>query len=182
MKTTSRFLPNFTIPSEHHNKRKQCQNRKWIGTRKSKTFFSLCHHTFENLFLLPFLITLPLSPFSPQLQPRHYNIDNFRWHHIIVNIFPRNKLCQNHFIPKPSLLFSYQLPKIHFHNKKNLMKLDTFDFKSLSSFLLQLYPFHHLIISSHMLLDKIKNQKTVSVWRSSRWNKAKRNITHLNLS
>ena len=49
---------------------------------------------------------------------------------------------QNLFHPNPSLLFSYQHPKIylHFQNKKSLMKPDTFDFKSLPTFLLQLYP------------------------------------------
>ena len=83
---------------------------------------------------------------------------------------------------KPSQLFSYQLPKIylHFQNKKSLMKPDTFDYKSLTVFLIQLYPLHHLIISPDMLLNR-KTKKTVFVWRSSRWNKAERNITHLNL-
>ena len=84
--------------------------------------------------------------------------------------------------PKPFPIFSYQFPKIylHFHNKKSLMKPDTFDFKSLLDFLLQLYSLHHLI-SPHMLLNR-KTQKALSVWRSSRWNKAKQNITRLNLS
>ena len=69
--------------------------------------------------------------------------------------------------PNPSQIFSYQLPKIylHFQNKQSLMKLDTFDFKYLPTFLLQLYPLHNRIISPHMLL-KGKTQKTVSVWRS----------------
>ena len=42
------------------------------------------------------------------------------------------------------------------------MKPDTFDFKSLPPFLLQLYPLHQLIISPCMLLNR-KTQKTASV-------------------
>ena len=42
------------------------------------------------------------------------------------------------------------------------MEPDTFDFKSLPSFLLQLYPFRHLIIYPHMLLNR-KTQKIVSI-------------------
>ena len=61
-KTASRFLPNLTIHGEHHTE--QNQNRKWIN--KNNIFFTLCHHTFENPFLLLLLITLSLSPFSPQ--------------------------------------------------------------------------------------------------------------------
>ena len=101
-KTMSRFLPNLTIPCEHHTK--QNQNRKRIKEKKHNIFFTLCHHTFENPFL--FLITLLLSTSSPQLQPRHHNIDNFLQHHIIVNIFPWNKICENPFHPNPSLHFS----------------------------------------------------------------------------
>ena len=81
--------------------------------------------------------------------------------------------------------FSYWLPKIYLHiqnkKKKCLMKPDAFDFKYHPAFLLQLYSLHHLIISPHMLLNR-KTHETVSVWRSSRWNKTERNITHLNLS
>ena len=104
---------------------------------------------FWDPFLFPLLITLPLSPSSPQLQPGHHNIDNFLRHHIIVNIFPWNKLCQKSLHPNTSLLFYHQLPKIYFHflNKKSLMKPDIFDFKSLPAFLRQLYPLHHFIIS-----------------------------------
>ena len=97
-------------------------------TKKTqKHLFTLCNHIFENPFL--FLITLPLSPSSPQLPPRHHNIDKFQEHHIIINIFPWNKMCRNHFHPNPSLPFSYQLPKIYlqFQNKKSLMKPDTFE-------------------------------------------------------
>ena len=43
-KTTSRFLPNLTIPGEQLTKRKQNQNRKWIEVKKH--FFTLSHHTF----------------------------------------------------------------------------------------------------------------------------------------
>ena len=161
----SRFLPTLTTPGEHHTERKQNQNRKWIG--KKKHFFILCHHTFENPFLLPFFITLSLSPSSPQWQPRHHNIDNFLWHYIIVNIFLWNKILRNPFHPDPSLLFLINsLKSISTFKTKSLMKPDTFDFKSLPAFLLQLYPWHHLIISPHMLLNR-KTQTTVSVWRSS---------------
>ena len=73
----SRFLSNLTIPGKHHTERKQNQNRKQIGREKTKYFFTLCHHTFKNPFLLLFFITVPLSPSSPQVQPRQYNIDNF---------------------------------------------------------------------------------------------------------
>ena len=91
-------------------------------------------------------------------------------------------------IPKPPLtetlpnFFSYQLPKIylHFPNKNSLMEGDTFDFKSIPAFLLKLYPLHYFIITPYMLLNR-KAQKTANVWRSSRWNKAERNITHLYL-
>ena len=44
-KTRSKFLPNLTIPGEHHTEERQNQNRKRIG-RKNVT---LCHHTFENV-------------------------------------------------------------------------------------------------------------------------------------
>ena len=49
---------------------------------------------------------------------------------------------------KPFPTFSYQLPEIylHFHNKKTLMKPDTFDNNPLLFFLLHLYPLYHLII------------------------------------
>ena len=69
-------------------------------------------------------------------QTRYHNIDNFLPHHIIVNIFSWNKICQNPFLPNPSQLFSYLLPKIylHFHSPRNLMKPDPFDFKSLPTF------------------------------------------------
>ena len=65
---------------------------------------TLCHHTFENPFLLLFLNILPLCSSSAQLQPRHHNIDNFRRHHIIAKIFPWNKICQNPFHTNPSLI------------------------------------------------------------------------------
>ena len=115
-KTTSRFLSKITILGKHHIKRKLNQNRK----QSEIFFFTLCHHTFENRFLFLFLITSPLSPSSPQLQPRHHNIDNFLRHHIIVNIFPWNKIWQNPFHLNLSLLFSYQLPKMYlqFQNQK----------------------------------------------------------------
>ena len=150
------------------------RERKRIG---KKTFFTLCHHSFENPFLLPFLITLPLPLSSPQLQPRHHNRDNFLWHHIIVNIFSMEQVMPKHLSHKPSLTFSYQLPKIYLHirNKQSLIKHYIFDLNSLPAFLLQLYSLHHLIISSHMR----KTQRTVSVWKSLwRWNKAKE-ISHI---
>ena len=150
---------------------------------KKQYFFTLCHHIFVNPFLFLFLITLPLSPSLPQLQPRHHNIDNFLQHPIVGNIFLWNKICQNSLTSKPSPTCSYQLRKInlHFQNKEqSLMKPDKFEFKSLPVFPQKLCTLHHLI-TSHMLLNR-KTQKTVSFWRSSRWNKAERNITHLNLS
>ena len=39
------------------------------------------------------------------------------------------------------------------------MKPDTFDFKFLQAFLLQVDPIHHFIISPHMLLNKKKPRK-----------------------
>ena len=153
-----------------------------LHKKKRKHFFHCAPSYFWKSFPFPYHFNL-LAPSSPQLQPRHHNIDNFLWHHIIVNIFPWNKICQNPFHSNPSQLFSYQLPKIclYFQNKKSLMKPDTFDFKSLPAFPLQLYPLYHLIISPHMLLNR-KTQKIISVWRSLRWNKAEWNITHLHLS
>ena len=117
-KTMPKFLPNLTIPGEHRTKRKQNQNRKPIKEKKKKLSFTLCYHTFENPFL--FLITLPLSLSSPQLQTWHNNIQNFLWHHIKVNIFPWNKICRKRFHPNLSQFLSYQLPKIylHFQDKK----------------------------------------------------------------
>ena len=59
-----------------------------LGKKNINIFFTLCHQPLKNTFILPFQITVPLSPSSPQLQSRHHNIDNFLRHHIIVNIFP----------------------------------------------------------------------------------------------
>ena len=63
--------------------------------KKEKRFFStLCHHTFENPFAFP--DHLPLSLFSPQLKPRHHNIDNFLRYCIIINVFSMKQV-----MPKP---------------------------------------------------------------------------------
>ena len=118
-KTTSRFLQDITIPGEHHTQGKQNQNGKRI--EKKQIFFILCLNTLENPFLCFFLTTLPLNTSSPQLQPRHHNIDNFLRHHIIVNIFPWNKLCQKPFHANPSLLFLISsLKSISTFKTKNL--------------------------------------------------------------
>ena len=50
-------------------------------------YITLCHRTFENPFLLPFLIILPLSPPHPNYNPKRHNIDNILKHHFIINIF-----------------------------------------------------------------------------------------------
>ena len=60
-----------------------------------------CHHTFANCFLLLFLITLPLSPYSLELQPRCHNIDNFLWHHSLAetqNMWHVFIACWKHMI------------------------------------------------------------------------------------
>ena len=66
-KTTSRFLPNLIIPSEHHTK--QNQNRKWI---KKKNL-----HSVPPYFSESFLYYFTSSPSSSQLPPRHHNSDKF---------------------------------------------------------------------------------------------------------
>ena len=66
-KTTSRFLPNFTMPGEHHTERKQNQNWKRI----KKNIFSLCASILSKI-LLAFPDHLLLSPFPPQSQPRYH--------------------------------------------------------------------------------------------------------------
>ena len=60
-KTTFRILLDLTIPREHRTTRKQYQNRKLIKTRH---FSTLCHHTFENAFLINFSIFLLNSSFT----------------------------------------------------------------------------------------------------------------------
>ena len=64
------------------------------------------------------------------------------------------------FLQNPSLPFFNQLSKIYLlsQNKKSLMKPDTFDFKSLSTFQLQLYSLHNLSISPYMLFEKLRKQ------------------------
>ena len=103
-KTTSRILSDLTIPGEHHTTRKQDQNRKRI----KKTFL---HHTFENSFLITFS-----SPFSLPWPQRHHIIDRVLRHHLIVNIFWRNKICRNpflstlfYFFPTSSLKLSQKI-------------------------------------------------------------------------
>ena len=93
-KTTSRFLQNLTTRGEHHTERKQNQNRKQIGEKK----FCSLRATILLKILFAFPDHLLLSPSSPQLQPRHHNIDNFPWHHIIVNIFFMKQV-----MPKPPI-------------------------------------------------------------------------------
>ena len=115
------------------------QNRKRIGKKKKNS--SLCAIILLRILSFSFLYHFTSYPSSPQLQPRQHYRDNFLLHHIIVNIFPWNKICQNLFHLNPSPLFSYQLPKIYlpFQNEKSLMKPDEFDFRSLPTFLLYIY-------------------------------------------
>ena len=80
IKTTFQFLPNLTIPGEHHAKRKQNENRKQL----EKHFLNSVLPYFWKFF--PYHFTS--NPFSPQLPSIHYNLRKFLRHHIIVNIFP----------------------------------------------------------------------------------------------
>ena len=67
-KSTSGFLPNLTKPDEHHTEWKQNQNKKTrIG---KKSFFTVCHHTFENPFFLLFLVIYHLA-----FLHSNYNLD-----------------------------------------------------------------------------------------------------------
>ena len=80
----------------------------WVirkGKRNPNTFSIWASILLRILSLCLSLYSLPLSPSSSQLQPRLHNIDNFLRYHIIVSIFPWNKLCQNPFHPKPSHFF-----------------------------------------------------------------------------
>ena len=58
-KTTSRFLPNLTIPGEHHTK--QNQNRKWIKKQKTN-FFSLCATILLRILSFPLSLYLLAHP------------------------------------------------------------------------------------------------------------------------
>ena len=108
------------------------------------------------LFLIIYLLAFPHSNYNPDT----HHINNFLpTSHYSQYLFHETNHAKNPILKNPSLLLSYQLPKInlHFQNKKSLMIPDTFDFKYLQLFLLQLYPLH----SPHMLLNR-KTQKTVS--------------------
>ena len=77
---------------------------------------------------------LALTTSSTQLQPRHHNIDNFLWYHIIVYIFSmKTSHGKTPFHTNISLLLINSLKSI-FTFKIYLMKPETFDFKSLSTF------------------------------------------------
>ena len=117
-----RILSDFTLPCRHHTTRKQYQNRKRI--KKNRDIFSTpYHHTFEDSFL----ITFSFPPFFTPFPPRH---------HIIVNAFRGNRICQN---PLPSSFFPISFPFsslklfLFSYDQKSLMKPDTFDSKPFSS-------------------------------------------------
>ena len=126
-----------------------------MDRRKTKHCFTLCHHTFENLFLIPLPQALPYP---------NYHQDTTIYTNFYHSTLKSLSFHETRYVETPSLLFSYQFPKIYlpFQNKKSLMKPDRFDFISLPSILPKLYPHHYHIISSHMLLNR-KTQKTVSV-------------------
>ena len=92
----------------------------WIGGEKKKDFFHSSAIVLNIFFAFP--DHSPLSTSSPQLQPRHHNIDNFLWHHSIVNIFSiKTSHAKTPFYTNPSLLLSNQFPKIYLHfQTKNL--------------------------------------------------------------
>ena len=117
--TTETFLtvlPNLTTPGEHHCERKQNQNRKRI---ENKHFSPLCHHTFEILFLLLFLMCL-LAFLHPNYNADTNNIDNFLRHRIIVNIFSMKQV-----MPKPP--FTQTLPYFFLINSlKSISNSNTF--------------------------------------------------------
>ena len=118
-KTTSRFLPNLTTPGKYHTEQKQNQNRKRIG--KNFFFFTLCHHTFENPFLLLFLIICLLALPHPNYNPDS-TINNFLWHHIIVNIISIRQVMSKPF-------FTQTLP--YFFLINSLQSISTFKTKNL---------------------------------------------------
>ena len=121
-KTTSRFLQNLTIPGKNHTEWIQNPNRKWIGEKKF-FFFTLCHHTFENPFLLVFLIICLLALPHPNYNPYTHNIDTFLWHHIIVNIFSIKQVMPKSLWHKPFPTFFFiisSLKSISTFKTKNL--------------------------------------------------------------
>ena len=91
-------------PANHRTKQKQNQNRKWI---EKTLFFTLCHHTVENSFL----ITLPQALTHPNYQPRHHNTDKFLWHHISSQYLSMKQHMLKPFHLTLPELFSYQLPR-----------------------------------------------------------------------
>ena len=107
------------LTGEHHTERTQNQNRKRIG---KKNVFSLCATIHLRIFSFCLSLSLCLLALSsPKLQPRHHNIDNFLRHHIIVNIFPSNKLYQNPVYSNPPDFFLiYSLKSIFTFKTKNL--------------------------------------------------------------
>ena len=80
-----------------------------------KTFLHSVPLYFWKFFPYHFLI-----PFLFPLSPRHHIIVRVLWHHIIVNIFHRNKICQNPFPLHISLFFSHQLTRTISTFTKNL--------------------------------------------------------------
>ena len=134
-----------------------------IGSQKYLYYFKnylFCSYT------LFWVVALFFSLWTNKKE-KYLHRDDFLQYHIIVNIVLWNKICRNPFHLNLSLLFSYQL---HFQNKKwNLVHL-AINPSQFSCYNYTPQPSYHF--SSHA-------QETVSVWRSSRWNKAKRNIIYI---
>ena len=104
-----------------------------------KGFSKVCCDRVEQrcatILLRILTLSLSLSPFSFPLPPRHHIIDKVLRHHIIVNIFRRNKIGRNFFPLHRSLFLSFQLTKTisTFKIKTSLLKPDTFDCKLFNS-------------------------------------------------
>ena len=90
------------------------------GSGKRKHFFALCHHPFENLYFLFFLIICPLTLPQPNYNPDTHNIDNFLWYYSIVNIFSMKQVMSK-------ILFTQTLP--YFFLINSLKSITTFKTK-----------------------------------------------------
>ena len=103
-----------TTPGEHLTEQKQNRNRIRIGEKTNNMFSLSANILLKILFAFP--LHLPLSTSTPQIQPSHHNVDNFLWHHSIVNIFSRKTShAKTPFHTNPSQLLSDQLPKIYLY-------------------------------------------------------------------
>ena len=100
---------------------------------KKGTFSPLCHHTFEDSFLINFSFPLFCSPSHEDISLQSMSATK--------QDMPKPLLL--HFFPDLFPISSLKLFPLSY-NQKSLMKPDTFE--STPPFFLQLYPLHHLIM------------------------------------